>query len=389
MDFDISAEQRAMMDVARKLAAKHAPSPTVTWEDAGRFSWEFLRELADHGLTGMDIDETLGGQGQTLLDSVLLIEAVGSTAPHLADAVHSTSFGAIRQLAAFAESNEIRDVVRAVLAGKALPSIAMSEPEAGSALAHLVTRAEKQGSHVVVRGQKMFNTNGPFATHYVVWSRFGPGKSDIGAVVVPADAPGFSRGPTERFISGETHCALYFDDVRLPSSWILLDHDGIRRMISVFNIERIGNASRSVALGELALSVAQQHMAERVTGGRRLSDYQGLRWKLADVRTRLDAAHLLIYRAALDLGPSGMPTAANVAIAKSFANEAGFFAADACLQILGGAGYVSGSVIDYVWRRTRGWMIAGGSLEVLRDRIADEMFKHKVPGGLPEWPTAR
>lgn len=388
MDFDISGEQKAMMDVARKLAAKHAPSSAVTWDDAAHFSFDFVRDLAGLGLTGLDIAPSLGGQGQTLLDSVLMIEAVGSTAPHLADTIHSTSFGAIRQLAQFAETEEIRSVVRDVLAGNALPSIAMTEPGAGSALSYLTTKAERRGNEVVVSGQKAFNTNGPFATHYVVWARFGPEKSDIGAVVVPADAAGFSRGPAERFISGETHCMLFFDEVRLPDSWILLDRDGIRKMISVFNIERIGNAARSVALGELAASIAQQHMTNRITGGRGLSEYQGLRWKLADVRTRLDAAQLLLFRAASDLDTAGVPKVSNVSIAKCYANEAGFFAADTCLQILGGAGYVSESVIDYIWRRTRGWMIAGGSVEVLRNRIADEMFKQRAPG-LSAWPTTR
>ena len=380
MDFTVTPEQTAMIDVAKKLATKHAGSPAVTWEESGHFSWEFMRDLADHGLTGIDVSEDLGGQGQTLLDAVLLIEAVGSTAPHLADVVHSTSFGAIRQLSTFATTEPVKEVVRQVMEGKALPSIAMSEPGVGSALSHLVTRSSRRGTDVVLNGQKVFNTNGPFATHFVVWTRFGPTKRDIGAVVVPSDAEGFSRGPTERFISGESHCALYFDDVRLPESSILLENDGIRKMIAVFNIERIGNASRSVALGELALTLAQQHMTERVTGGRPLTDYQGLRWKIADMRTRLDAARLLIHRAAIDLDDNGAPTASNVAIAKSFANQAGFFAADNCLQILGGAGYVSGSAIDYVWRRTRGWMIAGGSIEVMQNRVADEIFRTKAPG---------
>jgi alkylation response protein AidB-like acyl-CoA dehydrogenase len=375
MDFTITAEQQAMVDVAKKLASRHAPSPVVTWEEASHFSWEFVRDLADHGLTGMDIPESMGGQGQTLLDAVLLIEAVGSTAPHLADAVHSTSFGAIRQLSTFAESERLRDVVRQVLSGHALPSIAMSEPGVGSALAHLTTRAEKASGGVIVNGQKVFNTNGPIATHFVTWVRFGPEKCDIGAVVVPGEAVGFTRGPMERFISGETHCVLFFEDVRLDEDWILLDRDGIRNMISIFNVERIGNASRSVALGELAFTLARQHLVERVTGGQPLSDHQGLRWKLAEMRTKLDAARLLVYRAAIEVDDLGTPSAANVAIAKCFANEAGFFAADTCLQILGGAGYVSGSAIDYIWRRTRGWMIAGGSIEVLRNRVADELFR--------------
>ncbi|MER7006076.1 acyl-CoA dehydrogenase family protein [Dactylosporangium sp. NPDC000555] len=379
MDFTINAEQRAVMDLARNLALKHSPTPVVSWSDAGKFAWDFVRELAEHGLTGIDLPESVGGQGQTLLDSVLVIEAIGAVAPHLADAIHITNFGAVRQIAAFAETETLAGVLREILAGTALPSIAMTEPEVGSAVSHLRTAARIERDRVVVNGQKIFNTNGPVATHYVVWARFGPAPQEVGAVVVPADAPGFSRGADERFISGEPHCALHFDEVELPADYVLLRTDGIRRMISIFNIERIGNAARSLALGELALALAQEHMTQRITGGKPLSAHQGLRWKIADMRTRLDAARLLIYRAALDLDGNGAPRASNVAIAKLTANEAGFAAADASLQIFGGSGYSSGSAIDYIWRRTRGWQIAGGSLEVLRNRIADEMFKGRVP----------
>jgi hypothetical protein len=149
-------------------------------------------------------------------------------------------------------------------------------------------------------------------------------------------------------------------------------------MMSVFNIERLGNAARSLGLGQLALNLATGYMLERETGGKRLSDMQGLRWKLADMRMRVDAARLLIYRAALLLR-DGYPQPGLVAEAKCFANEAGFFAADTAMQIFGGYGYTTESPIEYIWKRTRGWMIAGGSVEVMRNRVAVEQLR--IGGG--------
>jgi alkylation response protein AidB-like acyl-CoA dehydrogenase len=374
MEFTLSPQQQEAVDLARRLARKVAPNPLVSWEDAKDFSWEFLTALADHGLTGIDLPESLGGQDLTLLDAVLVIEAVAATAPHLADAVHATNFGAIRQMAAFATSQRLEESVRKILAGRALPSIAMSEPGAGSAVNDLRTRARLEAGGYRVNGEKTFNTFGPIATHYVVWARFGDGPRELGAVVVPAEAPGLNRGATKRFISGEQYCSLHFDDVVVEPDLLLLDNDGLRQMMSVFNIERIGNAARSVGLGQLALDLATTYLLNRETGGKRLSDMQGLRWKLADMRMRIDAARLLLYRAASTL-KDGLPDPALVAMAKCFANEAGFFAADSALQLYGGYGYTTESPLEYIWKRTRGWMIAGGSVEVMRNRVAVEQLR--------------
>ncbi len=378
MDFSLSAEQREMIEVARSLAKRHAPDPHVSWDEAGTFPWDFVRELARHGLTGIDIPESKGGQGLTLLDSMLVMEAVGSTSPHLADAVQATNFGAVRQVARFGGARVQREVLRPILDGTALATIAMSEPGAGSAVSHLRTRAVRDGEWVRVTGQKVFNSNGPHATHYVVWARFGDEPNQVGAVVVGADAPGFERGKTERFLSGEAHCALNFDDARVPADYVLLDRDGVRKMMAIFNIERLGNATRSLAFGELALRLAIDHMLERETGGRRLSDHQGLQWKIADMRMRLDAARLLLYRAATELR-DGAPDALYTSIAKCAANEAGFEAAHQALQIFGGYGFSTEYPLDYIFMRTRGWMIAGGSVEVQRNRIAKEVLK-RHPG---------
>jgi alkylation response protein AidB-like acyl-CoA dehydrogenase len=374
MEFALSDEQKLVVETSCGLARRYAPAAAVSWDDAQLFSWDFLKALSHHGLTGIDLPEHLGGQGMELIDAVLVIEAVARTAPHLADAVHATNFGAIRQMSAFSQSPQLEDTVRDVLAGRALSSIAMSEPGAGSAVNDLTTRARRDNGGYRVKGEKTFNTLGPIATHYVVWARFGDRDRQLGAVVVPATADGFSRGAPRHFISGELYCSLHFDDVLVSSDFVLMEDDGLRKMMSVFNIERLGNAARSVGLGELALDLATDYMLERVTGGQRLSDMQGLRWKLADMRIRLDAARLLVYRAASELR-DGLPDPGSVAVAKCFANETGFFAADTALQIFGGYGYTTEGPLDYIWKRTRGWMIAGGSVEIMRNRVASEQLR--------------
>jgi alkylation response protein AidB-like acyl-CoA dehydrogenase len=382
MDFTFSDEQREMTELAAALAYRHHPNPYVSWDDAGAFPWEFMRDAAGHGLTGVDIPEAQGGQELTLLDAVLVIEAVATRAPHLADAIQASNFGAIRQASAFGSERLVAEVVRPVLSGQGLVTIAMTEPGGGSALSDLRSTARRDGGDVIVNGSKVFNSNGPHATHFVVWVRFGPEKADVGAVVVPADVSGFSRGVTERFMSGEAHCALMFDECRVPADYVLLDRDGMRRMMAVFNIERLGNAARSFSYGEFALRLAVSYMLDRETAKGRLADYQGLQWKLADMRLRLDAARLLVYRAAAELR-GGVPDGLNTSLAKLAANEAGFEAANQALQIFGGYGYTDDSPLNYIFKRTRGWMIAGGSVEMQRNRIARELLKRQVAQPAP------
>lgn len=362
MDFTLTSEQRQMTEMASGLAARAGGDEPVTWEEAGRYPWSFMRELAGHGLTGIGIDSDAGGQGLDLVDAVLAIVAVGTAAPHLADAVQATNFGAVQQIARFGSSRVREGVLAPALAGRALITAAMSEPDGGTNLAALRTRARRDGDQVVVDGAKVFNSNGPHATHYVVWARFGDEPRSVGAVVVPADAEGASRGATEHFISGEAHCALYFDGCRVPAEYVLTDHDGMRAMMPVFNIERLGNAGRCYAYGELAFRLATEHMRTRETAAGRLADLQGLQWKLADMRVRLEATRLLLLQAATRL-TDGNPDPLHTSIAKLQANESGFEAAHQALQIFGGAGFVAGSPLDYVFKRTRGWMIAGGSDE--------------------------
>lgn len=374
MDFRLTEEQRALQETAAKIGGSLGKIQVS--EDA--YPFEYLTTLARYDLTGIDLPESYGGQGLQLIDAILVLEAVTKANPRVGDAVQATNFGPIRQIAALGTAEQRSRLLTPLLEGKALASVAISEPEAGSAVSELRTTARIEADEVVIDGSKVFNSNGPFVTHYVVWARFSEGSRGIGVVVVPADAPGFARGKTEHYLSGEAHCTLHFDACRVPVSNILATEGGLHRLMPIFNIERLGNAARSLACGWHALDLAVEHLGQRRVSGRPLAEYQGLRWKVAEARVKLEGAQLLLYRAATDTR-DGMPDGTLSAIAKLACNTAGYEAADEAAQMFGGYGMSTDYPLAYLLARTRAWMIAGGSLEVLRNRIADSMLGRPGP----------
>ena len=157
---------------------------------------------------------------------------------------------------------------------------------------------------------------------------------------------------------------------------MLLGPGGFKQQIAGFNVERIGNTARSLALGRYAFKVAREWAMQRKQFGRALCEFQGIQWKFAEMQMKLDAAQLLLYRAAVN-ADRGLPSAQETAIAKCYCNQAGFDVASEALQVMGGTGYSQESLVEYCFRRTRGWMIAGGSLEILKNRIAEGVFERR------------
>ncbi|MGH3748611.1 MAG: acyl-CoA dehydrogenase, partial [Micromonosporaceae bacterium] len=151
---------------------------------------------------------------------------------------------------------------------------------------------------------------------------------------------------------------------------------GFKKQINGFNVERIGNASRSVSLGRHAFNLAREHATVRTQFGKPLCEFQGLQWKFAEMAVKLDSAQMLLYRAAVN-AESGLPSAYETSVAKLACNVAGFEVANEALQIMGGLGYSTDSLVEYCVRRTRGWMIAGGSVEILKNRIAESVFERR------------
>jgi alkylation response protein AidB-like acyl-CoA dehydrogenase len=166
---------------------------------------------------------------------------------------------------------------------------------------------------------------------------------------------------------------------------VLLGAGGFKKQISGFNVERLGNASRALALGRHAFNVARDYAATRKQFGRDLCEFQGLQWKFAEMAVKLDAAQLLLYRAAVN-GEGKLPDGYETAAAKLACNLAGWEVANEALQVMGGLGFSEESIVEYCVRRTRGWMIAGGSIEILKNRIAEHVFDRRFDqrGSPPE-----
>jgi alkylation response protein AidB-like acyl-CoA dehydrogenase len=374
MDFRLSSEQEQFRDAVRRFAEKHLAAGALERAHAGGYPFDVAKLMAKQGLLGITIGEADGGQGGTLLDAVLAIETVASVCPRSADVVQAGNFGPIRVLAEYGSAAQKVRYLKRLLAGEAVISVGMTEPDAGSAVTELKTSATRDGEGWRINGSKIFTTHSAYAEVFLVYVRYAPGIGGIGSVLI--EKKDVRLGKTSRFMSGEEWAQIYLENVYVPPENVLLEEGGFKKQIAGFNVERIGNAARSLALGRYAYQAARAWALERKQFGKLLCEFQGLQWKFADMKMKLDAAQLLLYRAAANADRQ-FPSPEETAIAKAYCNQTGFEVANEALQVMGGMGYSQETLVEYCLRRCRGWMIAGGSIEILKNRIAEHIFERK------------
>jgi alkylation response protein AidB-like acyl-CoA dehydrogenase len=380
MNFELTEEQGMFRDAVASFAQRHLASGAHARAHSDDYPWDVAKLMAEQGLIGISIPEEKGGLGGSLMDAVLAIETIASICPRSADVVQAGNFGAIRTFAQFASEAQKEQYLTPLLNGEGLIAVAMTEPGAGSAVTELTATAVPDGDGYRITGQKIFTTHGLHATCFLVYVRYGPGTANIGSVLVERGQEGFSFGAPTRFLSGEEWNPLFFDNVFVPKDKVLLGPGGFKKQMAGFNVERIGNTARSLALGRYAFNAAVEHARTRRQFGRSLSEFQGLQWKFAEMKLKLEGAQLLLYRAAAS-ADRGLPSADETAIAKVACNRAGFECANEAMQVMGGTGYSQDSLVEYCFRRTRGWMIAGGTIEILLNRIAEGVFDTRFPQG--------
>lgn len=378
MDFRLSEEHRAFADSVRRFARDKLAAGALERAHSADYPWDAARMLADYGLLGIAFPPRDGGQGGTLMHAVLAIQEVALVCPKSADIIQAGNFGPIRTFVEYATAEQKARYLPDLLAGRKLIALGMSEPDAGSAVTELRTTARIVGDHCVIDGSKVFSTHSPHADLFLIYLRFGEGLGGIGSVLVERGTPGFEVGSPSAFMSGEEWCQLYFENCRIPISNILLRQGGFKKQIAGFNVERLGNASRSLALGRHCFNLAREHALVRKQFGRELCDFQGIQWKFAEMALKLESAQLLLYKAVME-GEQGLPSSHSTAMAKLACNVAGWEVANEALQVMGGLGYSRESIVEYCVRRIRGWMIAGGSIEMLKNRIAEGVFERNFP----------
>jgi len=374
---ELTPDQAALAAGVRRFAEGELAGGALARAHSSDYPWEVAEKMAALGMFGITIAESDGGVGGTLMDAVITIQELAMVCPKSADVAQAGNFGAIRTFSEFANPAQKARWLPELLAGKKVMSLGMSEPDAGSAVTELKTSAREDGDGYIINGSKVFSTHSRHADLFLIYVRFGPGANGIGSVLVERGTPGFTIGEPSQFMSGEEWCPLYFEDCRISAENVLLGFGGFKKQISGFNIERIGNASRALALGRHAYVVARQHVMDRTQFGRPLCDFQGLQWKFAEMVVKMESAQLLLYRAARDGDKNGLPSAFNTAVAKLSCNEAGFEVANEAMQAMGAYGYSTECLVEYCVKRTRGWQIAGGSLEMLKNRIAEHIFDRR------------
>ena len=376
MNFEFTEEQKLFAEGVRKLGRAHLEKDALERAHDPRFPFEVARLMHAQGLMGITIPEADGGVGGTLMDAVIAIEQVAAVCPRSADVVQFGNFGPIRTFAEYATPAQKMRWLGDLLAGNTVISLGMTEPEAGSAVTDLVTSARADGSQLVINGTKVFSTFSPDAAIFLVYVRYGPGLGGIGSVIVERGTPGFTIGPPSRFMSGEEWSELHFENCRVPAENVLLGPGGFKKQIASFNVERLGNSARALALGRYAYDKARDYAATRRQFGRPLCEFQGLQWKFAEMAIKLEGAQLLLYRAASN-ADRALPSAYETAVAKAACNQVGFELAHEAVQTMGALGYSTETLVEYCLRRCRGWMIAGGSIEMLKNRIAEHVFDRR------------
>jgi len=376
MDFQLTEEQRAFQDAVRGIAERHLAADNLARAHKSNYPFDVAKLFSKHGMMGITIPEEDGGQGGTLMDAVLAIEQVALVCPRSADVIQSGSFGPLRTFAEYASKNQKNRYLDKLLKGQMIIALGMTEADAGSAVTDLTTTAQPDGEGFRVTGGKVFTSNSPDADLFLVYVRFGKGIDGIGSVLMDRNMVGFTLGQPSQYMNGEDWCALYFDDVYIPPENILLGPSGFKKQISGFNAERIGNAARSLAVGEFAYNLAREHTMTRKQFGRSLCEFQGIQWKFADMKIQIEAGRLLLYRAAVN-ADRGLPSAEDTSIAKAFCNKAGFDICNEAMQVMGGTGYSQESLVEYCFRKSRGWQIAGGSTEMMKNRIAEIVFEQR------------
>lgn len=373
--FELTAEQQQLRQVARRVAEEFR-GDAVTWETDSSFPWPNIKRLAETGLLGVAIPEEYGGGGGGWLEAAIVLEEVGRTC-------YVTAMGALGELGvqtqsiAFYGHEEVkRRYLPSVAAGEMMCSVCITEPDTGSDVASMSTTARMDGDEVVVTGRKTLISRADVAGVFVVFVRFADDEGDrpIGAVVLDGETPGIKVEQSFDTLGGDSLHEISFDECRAPAINILARTDGFRKMMTAFNGQRCLNASISVGIAQGAQEAGVQYASERHQFGRPIARHQGIGWMLADNAIQIEAARLLVQRAAARTS-SGFPTRYDAAVAKTFANEMALRVTDSVMQIFGGHGWIKEMPAERYLRWARYGPLGGGTPQIQRNGIIHEILR--------------
>ncbi|CEJ12169.1 Acyl-CoA dehydrogenase [bacterium YEK0313] len=377
MDFVLSEDQQAFQTVARDFARDEMEPHARDWDAGSVFPEETLRKAAALGFAGIYVKEDVGGTGLSRLDAAVIFEELAK------GCVSTTAYISIHNMAAwmidtFGHEDLRRRYLPDLCSMKHFASYCLTEAGAGSDAASLRTRAVKDGNSYVINGAKAFISGGGRSDVYVVMARTGgEGARGVSCFVVEKDTPGLSFGAQEKKLGWKSQptAVVDFDNVRVPAE-NLVGEEGQGFKIAMAGLDggRLNIAACSLGGAQFCLDRTIGYMKDRKQFGAPLSDFQALRFRLADYATELEAARLMVHRAAVAVGAKEPRATTMAAMAKRFATDVGFEVVNGCLQLHGGYGYLNDHPIERILRDVRVHQILEGTNEIMRVIVSRDLL---------------
>lgn len=377
MDFTLSDEQLALQESVRRFATNELPDIARAIEESDEPpDLALRRRYGELGYLGINLDPVYGGGGLSHLDAALVLEEVAKVSIAVAFPIFESCFGPCLAIAHFGSDDLKQRYLSRVCKGDVIVAVSMSEPEAGTALTDLKTRGRINGDKVIVNGSKRWCSGAGHSEAYVVYCRLSdePGARGIGAVIVDKDSAGLSFGKRDHHMGfrGVYSADMFFDDVEVPASQILVPAGGFSKLMDAFDLERCGNTTMSLAVAQSAFDYVLQYCQERQQFAKPLVDFQAVQLQIAEMKMQLDAARLLLYRAVCN-ADQALPSIADSSLAKCFANETARSVTGKAMQLMGGYGYSRDYPLEQKMRDAWGWGIAGGAIDIQKVNITSAL----------------
>jgi alkylation response protein AidB-like acyl-CoA dehydrogenase len=380
MDYGLSAEQEQIREEIRRFAENEIAPVATEYDTEEKFPHEVVAKGAEMGLTGANIPVEYGGAGYSTLEVAMIVEELFAVDPGIGLCLVAASFGS-DAIIGFGTEDQKEEYLRPVAEGEAIMGAAISEPDVGSDVSSVSTRAEKDGDEWVVNGTKMWITNGSVGDFFVVLAQTDPeaeGRyNGFSQILVEADRDGFSAEKItgKLGIRASDTAELLLDDVRVPEENLIGTRGaGFLQLMQFFDETRTAVAAQGVGIAKGATDRALEYAQEREQFGQPISDFQAIQHKLADMHTKTEAARQLTYKSAWSVDNETDQLTTLASMAKEYASRVAVDVTDEALQIHGGAGYVNDFDVERLYRDAKITQIYEGTTEIQKNIIARELL---------------
>ena len=390
--FELTPTQRQLQEAARALAEREIAPRAAEIDRSEAYPWDNVKKLTEAGFMGMTIPEEYGGLGLFYLDAILVIEEMARVCGVTARIVVEANMGALGAVMKYGSEAQKKMAAGLVLAGDK-PAICITEPGAGSAATQMTTRADRKGDRWVLNGAKHWITGGGVSKLHLIFARAFDEEGvelGIGGFLAVRDP---DRGTPKGLIIGRREPAMglrgipeteiLLEDLEVADDMLIAPPKGLKRgfagLMNAYNGQRIGAGTVALGVARGAYELALDYIQTREQFGRPICEFQGLQWMMVDMSTALEAARLMLHKAAASAGKDGFPDIALAAQAKILASETAIKVTNDALQMFGAAGYSRNLPLERMVRDARMFTIGGGTAQILRTVVAGQILQRKLP----------